>query len=545
MSFFKSAGNLLRLYAEPIIVAAILVLGFILRLVYLDSNDLALDEPFSVFHAQLSVKDILESLKGLNNPPLNELILHFWIKLFGMSVFSVRFPALIFGTVNLLLIYLVARKMFDIRVAMLALILVVFSNYQLFFSHEARVYSLFALLTTWSFYLLVKIIKNESRILDFVWLYLCYTLLIFAHYFGLAVILMQVLFLFVVGSVDRRSRTGYLITIAAVLATYSFYLPEVVSRFLESSGKGTWLLPVENLGNLHDLIFLFANSSRLVYLICILTIWGAAWKFFYQKEMNTYLKWGLIVGLVPLFLIISYSIFFKLPFIWRLTSNKLVIYSFPLVILIGYGVYLLLHRKNYSANLILLGWFIGPLLIFFLVSFKMPIFLERYLVFIMPAFYIMLAVSIAYLLPGKFFWAGAAGLVLVMLVSFNADESNRREVKKLAGDARILREDHAKILICPGQFIYTFSYHFDESIFRDHRNLDARLEEEKIYFVYDSLQVNELLTPQDSMILYIDARGQFLFPRNGIVEWLTRTYGPGYVYMYEDSLFLHKFRKRN
>ena len=144
-----------------IIIIFIFFLNFFIKGLYLDANPIEMDEPFSIFHAQMGISEIINELKGGNNPPLYEIFLHFWIKMFGISPFSVRFPSLLFGTLNVFFIYLISKRFFNLRIAILSVILVSFSNYHLFFSHEARVYTLFALLTTVSFYLLLLILENK------------------------------------------------------------------------------------------------------------------------------------------------------------------------------------------------------------------------------------------------------------------------------------------------------------------------------------------------------------------------------------------------
>src|SRR5690606_18065489 len=133
----------------------------VIRGIYLDSNPIELDEPFSIFYSQMEIGEIINGLKDGNNPPLYELFLHFWIKIAGISPFAVRFPSLLFSVLTVFFMYLISKKVFNTRVAILSVVLVSFSNYHLFFSHEARVYSLFTLLTTVSFYLLILIIEKK------------------------------------------------------------------------------------------------------------------------------------------------------------------------------------------------------------------------------------------------------------------------------------------------------------------------------------------------------------------------------------------------
>ncbi|MFT4679833.1 MAG: hypothetical protein ACI84C_002149 [Flavobacteriales bacterium] len=63
-------GDLLRRNKVTIALVGILAVNAIVGIFSLGLSCIGIDEPFSIFHAQKDVGNIITSLKGDNNPPL-------------------------------------------------------------------------------------------------------------------------------------------------------------------------------------------------------------------------------------------------------------------------------------------------------------------------------------------------------------------------------------------------------------------------------------------------------------------------------------------
>src|ERR1051325_2032813 len=112
-----------------VIFLGLFCINFLLQVFYLDYQQLLPDEPFSIFHAQMPVPLIIKELSAGNNPPLFEILLHYWIKIFGISEFAVRFPSLIFNSFAVFVIFLLGFRFLNFQIGLTAAILFLFDNF--------------------------------------------------------------------------------------------------------------------------------------------------------------------------------------------------------------------------------------------------------------------------------------------------------------------------------------------------------------------------------------------------------------------------------
>jgi hypothetical protein len=131
-----------------------LLLAVALRLPNLTSS-LWLDELWATHVMLGSLIEMLHTIEWDFHPPLYALLSFFWIQLFGDSELSVRFPPLVFALGTIGLTYSLARRWFGPGTASLAAVLLTLSPVHIWYSQEARAYSLgmfLVLLLIWSYY---------------------------------------------------------------------------------------------------------------------------------------------------------------------------------------------------------------------------------------------------------------------------------------------------------------------------------------------------------------------------------------------------------
>jgi uncharacterized membrane protein len=212
----------------------------------LGTESLWYDEAVSITASKLSIPEQLRwnLTQSDNNPPLYYMILHFWVSLFGDSEFSSRFPSVIFGSLSVFAIYGLGNLLFGRKTGLLAALILATSVFHVWFSQEARSYSLLTLLTLLSFYCFLKLLC-APRQKHFTAAYLATgVLLLYTHYYGLPVIAAQNIYFFT--QYFRGGKPGRLELrkwVKLQLVLLLLFLPASVLMVIQGSAlrKGFWI----------------------------------------------------------------------------------------------------------------------------------------------------------------------------------------------------------------------------------------------------------------------------------------------------------------
>jgi hypothetical protein len=131
-----------------VLLLALILLSFALRLLRLDFQPLWWDEGYSVWFAAHPLGPLAALTAQDIHPPLYYALLHGWTLLLGAGPVALRFFSVIAGILTIPVIYRTARCMFTVRAALLAALLAAINPLAVFYSQEVRMYGLVALLST-------------------------------------------------------------------------------------------------------------------------------------------------------------------------------------------------------------------------------------------------------------------------------------------------------------------------------------------------------------------------------------------------------------
>lgn len=280
----------------------ITITAFVIRIINLGKFDLWLDEGVVAECVHRGLKYVIgDSFTGEPTPPLYTSLLVFWVKIFGDSEFSFRFPSAVFGALSISLVYLTGKKYVSKQVAVLAALFAMGNPFYLAYSQEARVYSLFTFLSLCSVYYFPITLewKDKKK-------YFLATLLVpWAHAYGVFLILAQNVFILIrffskelVNEKKEFIKTWIKFQASIILVASVWYLTFLITHEKYLS-RFRWIQPItflEILGLLQSYISHVGFVSNIVLLVSIVMF-----IFIFLKKIQINYSGLLLLFLWPLF----------------------------------------------------------------------------------------------------------------------------------------------------------------------------------------------------------------------------------------------------
>ena len=353
----------------------ILILATILRFYNLDFQSPWLDEIHSLNESNpnISIFDLYERIKmGEQLPPLYFYILYFIFKLFGYSIAVARGFSALLGVITVYSCFLLTKELINKRTALVAALFMCVNYYMIFYSQEARPYMLFTLFMLFSYYRMVLFIKSHST-KNAVWYGVAACFMIHSHFVGFFTLFAQfvalILYFILKEGVNRKQllKGG---TIAAVVLLI-LYIPAFDALISLSDIKSFWIRPLAEDG-LTLIYTSFFGKSEIIIVFNLIFYFGFVYWLFEQGKSNIK-KTGekLAEHWVSIILILWISLTLLIPLIRTYTSVPMILGRYLIAILPAIIIILAIgvtHIKNnfLSATLVALYSIFTLVFIFFI-----------------------------------------------------------------------------------------------------------------------------------------------------------------------------------
>jgi 4-amino-4-deoxy-L-arabinose transferase-like glycosyltransferase len=332
---------------EALALLGIVLVAVLLRSSALSKESLWFDEAYAW---RMAIQPLAVAAAGEStNPPLYYILLHFWVRAFGTSEAALRSLSVIPSSVAVLLVFGLGRRLYNGRVGLSAAGFMAVSSFHMYYAQEARCFAWLLVLLLGSMLSMDVALRSVRR-----WprrvAWLCYVLTtcaaLYTHFYAVFFVVAETVF--VVGRWKENRDRLWAWAGAQVLVGLAF-LPWLI-RMLGAVGEGSqarrylWLKGPQAL-------FSFLAGDTLVPL----------------DETAVQDIHGTIAANWPL--LVAAGLGFGVFFVAALTVA---------------------HRHRRST------WFVtalglGPMVMAFVVSLRMNIFDERYLIGVTPLLYLFLA----------------------------------------------------------------------------------------------------------------------------------------------------------
>jgi mannosyltransferase len=320
-----------------ITVSLILMMLFCaaMSLFFFSTQSLRLDEAQSLWQSGRSPYDILQTVGQDVHVPLYHLALHFWRLFIGDTVSVARMMSLAFYLLSIPFLYVLGKQAYSRQVGLFAALLLALSPFMNWYGSEIRMYTLFTLLAIANQYFFVRLFTGKES--ENVWIGYAITALlgIYTHYFFFLSLGAQAVFFFLRRSLFPAHALRKFFTVAVVLLIA--FLPWTYFVWtLGTAGNQEPLLPIPTTVNL------FSTFSQFLF-------------GFQSDHVNTF-----FLSLWPVALILGFLTLRKNARITPATEYFLITVLCAVVIAFG-------------------------------LSFVVPLFVSRYLIFTVPALYLLIA----------------------------------------------------------------------------------------------------------------------------------------------------------
>jgi len=445
----------------PLFLISLFLLNCFLKFYGIGNSSFWIDEAYSVSLAQRHIPDIINHCASTDNPPFYFLLLHFWIKVFGISEAAVRSMSAVFSISTALLLFHHAKKYIGLATAVFVSLIFTVANQHLFYAQETRNYALVALLSIASAYFYSELFYS-GKIKSAIFLTLVNILLVFTHYMAGFLIACEGLVSLVFISSNRKFFSSVALSCIVVVLALAPWIKNVLTNIPE---EGKFWLERPTFYNFKGVFIDFAgNKVSLVIMFVII----AAGKFLLWKK-------------------------------WKADKKEVEIFQ----------------------PLFYLTWaFVIVVVIYFMAMIR-PIFLTRYLMFCSLGLYLAAGYFLFSLKIEPFWKTGLAVLLLVsMAVSLRLHPEREEHWREAVELVKKTKTGDDVVVVSVWYTNNIFSYYYDKTIFKSYDEIDKRLNAENIFptSIMDAETYNRL--PPSKRIILIQSHQVDDDPENTVMNIL-------------------------
>lgn len=346
----------------------ILLLAFGLRLFHLSQQSFWWDEMWTAAISTLPLPELMEeSFADRVHPPLYALAAHLWVRI-GYSEFVLRYFSLIWGVLAIPTIYVIGRLVGGRRVGQLAAYLLAISPFHIWFSQEARMYSLVAALILAASYFLMLALRRNGN-LQWIGYAVCMIVALYTHYLSLFVLLAHYgFFALHYRHAKRQFRKWLIFTTVAGVALALWIVPIALSGGFTSTAIG-WIPPAGwshpfftflslSVGPTVDPTKFFGYVTLFLFLAGVVASFYKYGRRAQAVSLASWLQYRAILCwlLLPLLLVFVISLDLPLPNKRSIYMDRYLIVLLPaLILLVAWGTMAVTRDRPRLLSIILLG----------------------------------------------------------------------------------------------------------------------------------------------------------------------------------------------
>lgn len=422
------------------IILLLVLLAFALRAAHLDFQSLWRDEVDALRFATRPFPELLSTFtRPGENGPLYFLLLRGWLALAGQSEFALRYLSLLGGVLAVPLTFGLGRRLADRSAAWLAALFVATSPYLVWYSQEGKMYALLVSLVLAALWALREALERGG------WgcwapCWLLTTLALYVHVMAAWLIAVYIVW-FLIACLERPRTRHQIVPLLLVLALLTLpYLP-IVHWLLR-----LWQWPDFQTG--HPFVPLGQMLSTL--------LWG-----FSRGVQGDSPLWTLLPFV---FLLLAGVVLGQLEgekgnmAKERVEGTEGTNAGIP-------GLRFEVWSLKFEVWG-LLSWLLLPPLALYLISLRKPLFADRYLIWIGPAFYMLLAIGLTAVWRH---WRPLAVALLTLVVALNlqaiwgqAHTVIKSDFRRAAAYVEPRRAPDELLLFLMPYIRHTYAYYADD-----------------------------------------------------------------------------------